>query len=296
MERGEVTLLEQMQGSDASPPVAGGPLQAEIARREAAEAALVRAEAELRAARRRIDDLSAANAGLEEFAHNACHDLRAPLRALGAIPGWLREGLERRYGAVDDEIGLDLQEMEVQSRRMGQLLDDLLTYARIGQGAPEAVEIDTDAAVAECLEHCAVPDGFEVRVQPGLPRVRAVPAEFSLVLQHLVGNAVKHHDRPAGRIGIRAWTQGGEVHFEVCDDGPGIRPENSDRIFEALTTLKPRDEVEGSGMGLAMARRVMGKLGGAVRLIANGAERGATFRLTFPRAGAAAGSNQDDEK
>ena len=250
-------------------------LEAEVARRRQAESALsvalndvsqMNAELETRVAQRTAD-LTEANEELERFAYIASHDLRAPLRALMTIPEWLRETLADLYGGVSPRLELDLHEMEVQSRRMDRLLSDLLTYARIGQSGEFWSVIDPEPPIRESARLAAMPPGFELAVEGPLPGVRCIPTEFSLIIRNLISNAIKHHDRGEGRITIRGWKEPGLTVMEVRDDGPGIPARHADKVFDMFSTLRPRDEVEGSGMGLAMVKKIMDRAGGWVRLV-----------------------------
>ena len=102
------------------------------------------------------------------------------------------------------------------------------------------------------------------------------------MLRNLIGNAIKHHDRAVGHIEISAVEHGDHVEFVVSDDGPGIPPEYHEEIFRMFSTLKPRDVVEGSGMGLAMVRKILENRGGTIH-VESAEGRGATFRFTWPR-------------
>lgn len=265
-------------------------LQEEFAKRMAAKEQLRAAHAELTRVNhdleervaRRTEALQHANEELERFAYVACHDLRAPLRALMSVPEWMRETLIETYGEVTEDLAVDLDELEVQSRRMDKLLSDLLSYARIGQTEETTEEIDIAEHVHNAARLAGLPEGFRIELDGDLPRVRAVPAEFDLVLRNLIGNAVKHHDRDTGVIRIHALRDGDRVAIEVSDDGPGIPEAYATKIFEMFSTLKPRDDVEGSGMGLAMVKKIVERVGSQVRLLQTGAARGATFRFDFP--------------
>lgn len=276
------------------PALVAGPgseeLRREMDRRQLAEAALREAHDALarehgaleRRVQERTADLTAANEELERFAYVASHDLRAPLRALMTVPDWLRETLLAKYGAVAPELEQDLAEMEVQSRRMDRLLTDLLTYARIGPLGAFRQVIAPEALVAEAAQLAGLPPGFAVEVAGPLPPVRCIPAEFALIMRNLISNAVKHHDRDSGRITVAGRIAGSDAVIVVADDGPGIERRFATRIFEMFSTLKPRDEVEGSGMGLAMVKKIMERAGGYVRLAGTEGERGAVFELSFP--------------
>lgn len=267
-------------------------LEAEMARRHDAEAALRDAHDALAAANRDLEqrvaertaDLTAANEELERFAYIASHDLRAPLRALLTIPDWLRETLVDSYGAVLPAIEDDLREMEVQSQRMDRLLSDLLTYARIGLSGDISALIDPAALIRDSADLAGRPDRFSVEIKGDLPRIFCIPAEFALIMRNLISNAVKHHDRDQGRITVSGRMAGATAIIEVRDDGPGIERKYAEKVFEMFSTLKPRDEVEGSGMGLAMVKKIMERAGGYVRLGGTEGERGAVFELAFPAA------------
>lgn len=267
-------------------------LALEVQRRSQAEAALkvaldqlgrVNQELESRVALR-TSDLTRANEELERFAYIASHDLRAPLRALMTIPDWLRESLILHYDKIEDELEDDLHEMEVQSRRMDQLLTDLLTYARIGQSGELLCDVDPAETIRESARLSGMPAGFAVDVEGELPKVRCAPTELALVMRNLISNAIKHHDRDHGRIVVRGRADGDMVRIEVSDDGPGIARAYAEKVFEMFSTLRPRDEVEGSGMGLAMVKKVMDRAGGFVHLGEPRTGRGAVFELVFPNA------------
>lgn len=266
-------------------------LEGEITRRRAAEAEVRHAHSELEGANRALEarvaertaDLTAANEELQRYAYIASHDLRAPLRALMTIPEWLRESMTERLGEIPDEIEEDLFEMERQSRRLDCLLTDLLAYARIGQSGEDWQVLEPEPLIAESIALAGVPDGFRVALRGPFPRIYATPTEFKLAIRNLVSNAVKHHDRADGAITISATAAPGETVIEVADDGPGIEPRYAEKIFEMFSTLRPRDEVEGSGMGLAMVKKSMERCGGRVRLAAAApGARGARLELHFP--------------
>ena len=108
----------------------------------------------------------------------------------------------------------------------------------------------------------------------------AVPLET--VLRNLVGNAIKHHNKPEGNVVISATELDGMVEFAVADNGPGIDPAFHDRIFQMFQTLRPRDQVEGSGIGLAVVDKIVTSAGGTVR-VESAPGQGAIFRFTWPR-------------
>jgi signal transduction histidine kinase len=113
--------------------------------------------------------------------------------------------------------------------------------------------------------------------------VRSERPPLETVFRNLIENAVKHHHRPAqGRVVIAAQAAGDFVEFTVADDGPGIEPEYHERVFDVFQTLRPRDELEGSGMGLAIVKKLVESYGGTITVESTG-EQGSTFRFTWPR-------------
>ena len=129
----------------------------------------------------------------------------------------------------------------------------------------------------------APPEGFAIEAAPSLPTLQAPRAPLTQVFQNLIGNALKHHDRPAtGRIRIDGVVRKGTATFTVVDDGPGIPERFRERVFGMFQTLRPRDEVEGSGMGLAIVKKLIDRQGGRISLEDGGGGRGLTVRFTWP--------------
>jgi signal transduction histidine kinase len=115
-----------------------------------------------------------------------------------------------------------------------------------------------------------------------LPKVRTPRAPLLQVLQNLIGNAIKHHDRDAGRVVVDVLEEKDHLVFLVRDDGPGIPAQHHDLVFRMFQALRPFDEVEGTGMGLALVKRIVETHGGVIELQSAEGE-GSTFRFTWPR-------------
>ena len=232
----------------------------------------------------RTAELARSNAELDQFAYVASHDLKAPIRAIDSLAAWIAEDA----GDVlppDSARHLDL--LRRRAGRMEGLLDSLLAYSRAGRTGAPPRPVDTADLVREVAETVAPPGGFDVRIEGDLPVVETAPTPLALVLRNLIGNAIKHHDRADGRVTVSARVldteAGGYAEFTVADDGPGIEAAYRDRVFGLFQTLRPRDEVEGSGMGLAIVKKTVESWGGEVVLEPSDA-RGATFRFTWPLA------------
>jgi signal transduction histidine kinase len=145
------------------------------------------------------------------------------------------------------------------------MLVDLLTYSRVGR-MQEVREVSLSAALDQVLEEIKLPAGFDLVRSLDVDRVIMGERDILTLLDALIQNAIKHHDKPRGRIIVTSARQGDDVVIGVTDDGPGIEEQYRERVFGAMRTLRPRDEVEGSGMGLANVRKIAGVVGGSARL------------------------------
>jgi PAS domain S-box-containing protein len=206
-------------------------------------------------------ELQRSNGDLEQFAYVASHDLKAPLRSIEVLVGWLAEDLAD-YTEGDVQENLDL--LKSRTARLNRLLDDLLAYSRVGRRVGEIAAVDVRELVEDIWLLMAPPEGMQLVVDGELPVLTTFRAPLEQVFRNLIGNAVKHHPGPAGRITVSAAAQGDHYVFAVADNGAGIAEEYRERIYQMFQTLLPRDDVEGSGMGLAIVSRVVDWQGGCV--------------------------------
>jgi signal transduction histidine kinase len=164
---------------------------------------------------------------------------------------------------------------------MERLLDDLLAFSRAGRIQHALEWVDTDRLVRNAFELLAPPPEF-VLLTVDLPQMEAQRVPLETVIRNLVGNAIKHHNRPNGVIRASAEDQGEWFEFSIADDGPGIAVGYHERIFELFQTLQPRDLVEGSGMGLAIVKKTVESMGGVIR-VESALGAGSIFRFTWPK-------------
>jgi hypothetical protein len=225
--------------------------------------------------------LMRSNQELDEFAYAASHDLKAPLRVIFNASKWLEEDLEQ-YLTPETREHMDLMRRRV--LRMEKLLDDLLEYSRIGRKKDERRDevLSGSKLMDNILGLISLPEGFAVSVSPKMAGVQVKRMPLQQVLINLVSNAVKHHDKKTGCIEITAEDLGAQYEFAVRDDGPGIPTEFQEQIFKMFQTLKPRDQVEGSGMGLAMVRKYVEFAGGKI-VVESTEGHGSTFRFTWSK-------------
>ncbi|WP_337997080.1 ATP-binding protein [Oleispirillum naphthae] len=228
--------------------------------------------------RRRRDELERSNKELATFAYVASHDLRSPLRGISQLAQWIVEDMP---DGLPDEVAEHLRMMQSRISRMEGLLDDLLAYSRVGRIEGDIVAVDVTELCRDLFDLLAPPVGFRLELGEDLPVFSTLVTPLTLVLRNLIGNAIKHRVRDEGTIAVSARHESGVYVFTVADDGPGIPPEYHERVFGLFQTLRPRDEVEGSGMGLALVRKIVELYGGTVRLDSDG-ESGSRFIFTWP--------------
>lgn len=229
---------------------------------------------------RQTQELMRSNEELEQFAYVASHDLKAPLRGIENLVTWIEEDLQTHLSG-DTRTNMDLLKTRVS--RLESLLDDLLAYSRAGRGELNVETVESRKLVEDIAGLVSPPDGFSIIPSDELPVLQTAKAPLTQVLQNLIGNAIKHHDHPEdGHIWVNARSTPYAVEFTVTDDGPGIPEQFRERVFGMFQTLKPRDEVEGSGMGLAIVKKLVERVGGRIWLEDGRDGRGLTVRFTWP--------------
>ncbi len=226
--------------------------------------------------------LSASNFELDQFAYVASHDLKAPLRGIANLAQWIEADIgDQVSGETRDHLTM----MQRRVVRMDALIDGVLNYSRAGRSKTGTEVVDVGAMLAEVIELLSSKAGVTVEIGPGMPRLQTVAVALQQVFMNLVGNALKHARRDDPVVRIEAHDVPGPrrmVHFSVKDNGPGIDPQFHERIWALFQVLQPRDEVEGSGIGLAVVKKLVEARGGQVGVESKPGE-GATFWFTWPR-------------
>lgn len=226
----------------------------------------------------RQEDLERSNRDLDQFAYVASHDLKAPLRAIATLSGWIEEDLR---GDLSQEAHEQMTLLRSRVQRMDQLIDGILQYSRAGRLDTHGERVAVGVLVGELVEILDPPEGVQIIVGPGMPTLETRRLRLEQVFSNLINNAIKYHDRPDGRIQITARRRGRFYEFAVSDDGPGIAVEHHEKVFMMFQTLQPRDQVESTGLGLSLVKRLVEEEGGTIELESS-VGQGATFRFTWP--------------
>ena len=224
------------------------------------------------------DALIKTNEEMEQFAYIASHDLKSPLRAIENLASWIIKDTE---GILPEKSYDDLNLLIGRVERMKNLLDSLLTFSRIGRVDQAFSEFETRAMLEEALQLQNPPETFTIALKGDFPRINGPYGAMLHTVTNLIDNAIKHHDKPSGTLEITCGRRNDYLAISVRDDGPGIDAQYHESIFKMFHTLKPRDEIEGSGMGLAMIKKTVDVYNGKVELFSSlGA--GATFVVYWP--------------
>jgi light-regulated signal transduction histidine kinase (bacteriophytochrome) len=252
-------------------------LEREVKERTEAEEALRESEERLL---RQTQDLVRSNRDLEQFAYIASHDLQEPLRMISGYT----QLLTRRYTDRLEGEGREFMDYIVDgAKRMQTLINDLLSYSRVGTRGKPFGEVNCHDLLQRVLRDLgpAIEEHNAVIEHEGLPVVRGDEAQLGQLLQNLIGNSIKFHGEAAPRIRVSAHRQENQWQFGVKDNGIGIDPQYADRIFEIFQRLHTREDYPGTGIGLAVCRRIVERHGGKIWVESSQGE-GATFNFTIP--------------
>lgn len=227
-----------------------------------------------------IAELQAANRELSDFAYVVSHDLKAPLRGISSLASWLISDFSDKLG---DEGRGHVELIASRVKRLSVLIDAILAYSRAGRGREERATVALGPLVSNAIDLLAPPPHISVEVVGELPALTIEAVKAQQVFQNLLSNAIDFMDKPAGRVVVACVREGADWHFTVADNGPGIEPRHFERVFQLFQTLASRDELERTGVGLALVKKIVELEGGQV-WIESIVGAGATFHFTLPAA------------
>jgi light-regulated signal transduction histidine kinase (bacteriophytochrome) len=237
-----------------------------------------------KALQEKTEDLTRSNEELEQFAYVASHDLQEPLRMISSY----LQLLDKRYkGKIDKDADEFIFYAVDGAQRLQTMINDLLQYSRVKTRGKAFTTVDMNTVMNDVLNNLmvAIEESGTVVLSDPLPTVLADEAQMITLLQNLVGNAIKYRkpdEKPL--VSVSAIDSGEEWIFAVKDNGIGIEPAYHDRIFRIFQRLNPRSEYEGTGMGLAIAKRIVDRHRGRIWLESE-LGKGSVFFFSIAKAG-----------
>jgi signal transduction histidine kinase len=184
------------------------------------------------------------------------------------------------HEALTDKTRCQMDLLRGRVHRMEGLIDGLLQYSRIGRMATTPETVVVNELLNEIIDFLSPSPGFAIEVAPNLPTLYTDRLGLPQVFANLISNAIKHHDRPHGRVWITGVDRGKCYEFTVKDDGPGISAQFHEKVFIIFQTLESRDKSENTGIGLSLVKKIVEGQGGTIHLESKPGQ-GVTFRFTW---------------
>jgi len=244
---------------------------------EAATADIERSRAE--ELERAYNELEKVNKELNDFAYIVSHDLKAPLRGIKTLAGWISSDWQDK---VDDNGKEQLNLLLSRVDRMHNLIEGILQYSRVGRIKEESIPIYLSQLVPEIIDSLAVPDNISITIENELPVIELGQTQTIQIFQNLLSNAVKYMDKPQGQITVGCFEENGFWKFSVADNGPGIEEQHFEKIFKMFQTLSPRDEFESTGVGLTVVKKIIEMYDGRI-WVESKLGQGSKFIFTLPK-------------
>jgi len=224
-------------------------------------------------------ELKAANQELKNFAYVVSHDLKAPLRGIVSLADWLVADYSDR---LDDEGKEMLELLDQRVRHMGDLINGVLAYSRVGRLNQDRVELNLQKLVASVIEFLSLPATTSIIVETELPTIFSNKTQIEQVFQNLVSNAIKYNDKPHPQIRIGCTSVVKYWQFYIADNGCGIEERYFEKIFQIFQTLSSQDTANSTGIGLAIVKKIIETYGGKIWLQSE-IGQGTTFFFTLPQ-------------
>jgi PAS domain S-box-containing protein len=224
-------------------------------------------------------DLEQRNQALDAFGYIVAHDLKAPLRGIANLSEWIEADLA---GVITPDTQRQMTLLRNRVHRMEAIVNGLLDYARVGRLDDPSESVEMSQLLAEIVDSLAPPPTFKIEIAPNLPTLHTKRLFLSQVLTNLISNGIKHHDRVDGTIHITIVERSDVYEFAIADDGPGIPPEQHERVFKIFQAMNPQNRPDSTGIGLAIVKKIVEAEGGTIH-IESQLGRGTTFYFTWPK-------------
>ncbi len=222
--------------------------------------------------------LAESNRELDQFAYTASHDLRAPLQGIELLSQWI---IEESHSLLPEKSRHHLDLLKKRVRRLDELISGILAYSRIKTSGGNLEEVDLNKMLDEIIDNLNAPKNIKITIDEIMPTLTTDKIALTQVFLNLISNAIKFHDKPHGHINIGYQAEDHFFIFYVKDDGPGIEEKFHEKIFELFKTLQSRDQTEGTGIGLAIVKKIVEKHEGKIT-VQSIVGKGSTFYFSWP--------------
>jgi len=232
---------------------------------------------------RKAQELSRANAELEDFTYSVSHDLKEPLRAIEAFSAFLAEDYSDK---LDEEGRRYISVVRENAVRMRDLIEDLLRLSRMGRVQHERTMVSAGALVEDVCRDLAFAleeKKVDLRVQPGLPAISCDEVHMKQVFKNLISNAIKFNDKPQPVVEVTCRDDNGAYTFSIRDNGIGIDQQYHDKIFKIFQRLNRREDYKDTGVGLTICKKVVEAHGGTIWVEGSSLGEGTTFSFAIPK-------------
>ena len=235
-----------------------------------------------------LKEVEDTNKELCDFASIVSHDLKSPLRGIRTLAGWIADDYAEKLGKEGiDQMGSLMSRVD----KMYELIEGVLEYSCVGHTKEERVEVNPNELVPEVIDLLAPPEGIAITVENELPTIECDRTRLAQVFQNLLSNAIKYMDKPQGWVKVGCVENGGFWEFSVADNGPGIKEKHFDKVFQMFQTVSSDREVESTGVGLTVVKKIIELYGGKIWLESEFGE-GTTFFFTLPKQKVEAGHKE----
>lgn len=230
----------------------------------------------------RTRELEFANVGLQNFAYVASHDLRSPLRGMANLVNWIKTDIT---DVIDDDTADNFKLLETRIVRMERLLDDILAYSRADRVISDPVMVNLPRLIADIESDLMSEDRLIISTDLYANDILTWETLLEQIFSNLFVNSLKHVKAPKVNVHVSYFERDNKHHFLITDDGPGIPTDYHDYVFGMFNQIKRRDETEGSGIGLAIVKRIIEAVGGQITILDNHdpGQTGARFHLMLPK-------------
>jgi len=226
-----------------------------------------------------IEKIDNINKELKDFASIVSHDLKAPLRGIKSLATWILDDCSDKISEQGNEqMNLLLDRVE----RMYNLIEGVLQYSRAGRTEENIVKINLDDFIRETIDMLVPPENISITIEDKMPVIECSETHIMQLFQNLLSNAIKYMDKPKGQIKVGCVEEDGFWKFGIADNGPGIEEKHFEKIFKMFQALSVSEDVEGTGVGLTVAKKIVELYGGKI-WVESKIGKGSTFFFTLPK-------------